>query len=116
MSDFIEIPEAINVNDGQMREVSVSGRELLIARAKGKYYVADNRCPHFGGRLSHGKLEDTVVTCPMHGSQFDLSDGHVIRWTNWLGLKASISRMLKSPRALKVYQTRTENGHLMVNI
>ncbi len=45
----------------------------LLARVGDKYYAADNRCPHMGGKLSPGKLEGTVVTCPRHGSQFDLT-------------------------------------------
>lgn len=116
MSELIQIPGAANIAEGAMQEVSVSGHELLIARVNSRYYAVDNRCPHFGGRLARGKLEGTVVTCPLHGSQFDLSDGHVIRWTSWTGFKASITRMLKPPHPLKVYQIKVEDGHLMVSL
>ncbi len=116
MANFVEVPEAADIGEGAMRTVSVSGHELLIARVSGRYFAVDGRCPHFGGKLAQGKLEGTVVTCPLHGSQFDLSDGRVIKWTNWTGLKASIARVLKQPRSLRVYQVRVENGRLMVNL
>lgn len=32
-------------------------------------------CPHAGATLSTGELEGTVITCPRHGSQFDVRDG-----------------------------------------
>ena len=75
MSSFIPIAKVGELTDGTMKEVEVQGRKLLLAMAGGKYYVADGRCLHMGGRLARGKLEGTVVTCPLHGSQFDLRDG-----------------------------------------
>ena len=36
-------------------------------------------CPHAGARLSGGAVEDGVVTCPAHGSRFDLSTGERVR-------------------------------------
>ncbi len=32
-----------------------------------------------GGPLDEGKLEEKVVTCPWHGSRFDISNGKVVR-------------------------------------
>lgn len=36
-------------------------------------------CPHAGARLSGGAVEDGVVTCPAHGSRFELSTGERVR-------------------------------------
>ncbi|HSB87953.1 MAG TPA: Rieske 2Fe-2S domain-containing protein [Ilumatobacteraceae bacterium] len=40
--------------------------------------IAD-RCPHAGAQLSGGLLEANVVTCPRHGSQFDVLTGDRLR-------------------------------------
>ena len=40
--------------------------------------IAD-RCPHAGAPLSDGPLEANVVTCPRHGSQFDVLTGERLR-------------------------------------
>jgi nitrite reductase/ring-hydroxylating ferredoxin subunit len=32
-----------------------------------------------GGPLDEGRLEGKVVTCPWHGSRFDVSNGNVVR-------------------------------------
>jgi len=45
----------------------------------GKVYAAEDVCPHAGARLSDGALEGTVVTCPLHGSQFDVCTGERLR-------------------------------------
>ena len=45
----------------------------------GKVYAAQDVCPHAGARLSEGALEGTVITCPLHGSQFDVRSGERLR-------------------------------------
>jgi len=104
------------LQDGTMKEVLAQGREILLARVGNKYYAADNRCPHMGGNLSQGKLEGTVVTCPRHGSQFELSDGRVIRWLKSAGLISTLSKALKPPKPLKTYHIKIEDGRILIEI
>ncbi|GAC1484815.1 MAG: hypothetical protein PVS2B1_21160 [Candidatus Dormibacteraceae bacterium] len=44
-----------------------------------QFYAIADRCPHAGARLSHGELVGSVLTCPEHGSQFDLQTGERLR-------------------------------------
>lgn len=78
--------------------------------------LADNRCPHFGGKLSKGKLEGSVVTCPLHGSQFDLASGKVVRWLKGSGLLSSVGRVLKGPRPIITYQVKVDGDSIMVEV
>ncbi len=114
MAGFVEVSGGYEVKSGQMRMFNVAGREILLARVGDDFYAADNRCPHMGGKLSEGKLGKTIVTCPVHHSQFDLTDGHVVRWTDWSGVKLSLAKMLKSPRAIKTYKVKVEAGKVLV--
>lgn len=116
MAEFVEVGNATDLQDGAMKEVSIGGRNLLIARAGENFYAAENRCPHFGAKLTMGTLQGSIVTCARHGSQFDLADGQVIRWTDWPGLISSLNRALRPPRPLKVYRTKIEDGKILVEI
>ena len=116
MGKFIEACTDGDLAEGTMKEVTVQGRRVLLARTRGGYYAADGRCPHFGARLSEGKLEGTVVTCPRHGSQFDLRGGHVIRWTNMPALVAAIGKIIKRPRQLSTYAVKLEGNIVLVEI
>lgn len=116
MSNLMEVGKTGELADGTMKQVSVQGREILLARIGNSYYATDNRCPHMGGRLSMGKLAGTVVTCPLHGSQFDLSDGRVVRWLRGAGLTARIGRVLKSPRPLTAYKVKVEGDSVLIEI
>jgi len=111
---LIEAARVADLKDGEMRKLTVEGKEVLLARAAGKYYAAEHRCPHMGGHLSEGKLEGTTVTCPRHRSQFDLTDGHVVRWTNWSGLNLSLAKLFKPPRPLKTYKVTIENDKVLI--
>jgi len=116
MAEFVEVSKIGELKDGAMKAVNVSGREILLARVGDNYYAADNRCPHMGGRLSQGKLEGTVVTCPRHGSQFDLRDGQVVRWLKGSGLVSMVGKALKSPKTLVIYNLRVEDDRILIEI
>jgi len=116
VAEFVAVGKATELQDGAMKEFSIEGKNLLVARAEGNYYAAENRCPHLGAKLTSGTLRGSVVTCPRHGSQFDLTNGKVIRWTNWSGLISSLNRAVRSPRPLKVYRAKVAGGKILVEL
>ncbi len=114
MSEYLEIASVVEFEDGQMRQVAVDGHELLIARAGERFFVADARCPHLHAHLVKGTLAGTVVTCPLHHSQFDLSDGRCVRWTDFKGAVKSMAEFARHPRPLRVYDVIVEDGKILV--
>ncbi|MDI6644194.1 MAG: Rieske (2Fe-2S) protein [Methanobacteriaceae archaeon] len=114
--NFAEIATVDDLENGEMKMFNIQGKEILLARAGNEYFATDNKCPHMGGDLSHGVLEGVVVTCPMHHSQFDLSNGEVIRWTDFSGIKSSLSKIFKSPRSLNTYPVKVEGDRIMVSL
>ena len=116
MSNSIEVDIANELKDGSKKKISVRGRAILLAKVEGKYYAVDNRCPHFGGDLSKGKLDGYTIICPKHGTEFDLRDGHVIRWTDWSGIKLNLAKVFKSPRALETYPVKADGDKIIVEI
>lgn len=116
MGDFVEVARVEELDDGNMIMFSIEEQEVLVARVGDNFYCADNRCPHMGGNLSSGKLEGTVVTCPKHHSQFDITDGHVIKWTDFSGLKLTAVKIFKSPKPLKTHEVKVDGEKIMVMI
>jgi 3-phenylpropionate/trans-cinnamate dioxygenase ferredoxin subunit len=115
MGEFIEVSRIDELTDGTMRAVRAAGREILLARVGDTYYATDNRCPHMKGDLSQGKLEGTVITCPVHGSQFDISNGQVVRWLKG-GLMSKLGGTLKMSKALRIYNVRIEGSRVLVEV
>jgi nitrite reductase/ring-hydroxylating ferredoxin subunit len=52
---------------------------IAVYHVGNRFTVCADRCPHAGALLSEGELEGGVVTCPRHGSQFDVSTGQRLR-------------------------------------
>ena len=115
MAKFIEVAKVEELKSGTMKKVSAEGHEILLARVGDRYYATDSRCPHMKGDLSQGRLEGTIVTCPRHGSQLDVSDGAVVRWLKG-GLMSKLSGALKPSKSLKVYNVKIENGKVQVEV
>ena len=115
MSKFIEVAKVEELKSGTMKKVFAEGHEILLARVGDKYYATDNQCPHMKGDLSQGKLQGTIVTCPVHGSQFDIIDGEVVRWLKG-GLMSKVSGALKMSRALTGHNVKIEDGKVLIEI
>jgi len=55
--------------------VVVAGRAVCITRTADGYGALDNRCPHQGGPLGDGQIENGYVTCPWHGYEYNPCSG-----------------------------------------
>ena len=63
---------------GQVIEVIIAGKAIAVANIDGEYHACSNACPHAEGPLGEGQLEGTILTCPYHGWQFDITDGSCV--------------------------------------
>jgi nitrite reductase/ring-hydroxylating ferredoxin subunit len=74
-SGWLEVANVDEIPVGTMKHVEVNEREIAIANVDGKFYAFDDRCGHTSARLSRGGLRGNIVTCPLHGAQFDVTTG-----------------------------------------
>jgi nitrite reductase/ring-hydroxylating ferredoxin subunit len=63
---------------GETLLVQVEGG-VAVYNVGGVFYATQDECPHAGGPLSEGKLDGKIITCPWHGSCFDVITGEVRR-------------------------------------
>lgn len=77
--DWQAVGEEEMVKDGRPHAVSAAGVNLLLVEHGGSLHVLANRCSHRGGPLSDGEVDGGCITCPWHGSRFDLDSGKVRR-------------------------------------
>jgi len=115
-TNFVEVAKTNEVTNGHMKGFEVNGKKILIANANNQFYAASNVCPHMHATLSEGQLAGTLITCPRHYSQFDLKDGHVVRWTEFSGVARKLNDVIRSPRPLHVYPVKVEENKIMVDL
>jgi nitrite reductase (NADH) small subunit len=64
---------------GTLREVQIGQKTVALANVAGKFYAISDVCLHRGGPLGQGELANSVVTCPWHGWQFDVTSGKLVQ-------------------------------------
>lgn len=66
----------------QLKRVEVNDIKILLLRRDDRIYAIGEVCSHLGGPLADGDLEcsdrECSVSCPWHGSRFDLATGEVL--------------------------------------
>jgi nitrite reductase/ring-hydroxylating ferredoxin subunit/uncharacterized membrane protein len=76
---FVPVLDVSELRDDELRRVDAGGVSVLIARTgNGEVCALANTCTHLGGPLAEGSRRGDTVTCPWHGSRFDLRTGAVI--------------------------------------
>ncbi|WP_299621025.1 thiamine pyrophosphate-binding protein [uncultured Tenacibaculum sp.] len=65
-----ELPE------GRVKTVTANHKGICLTHYKGKFSALDNRCPHQGGPLGEGSIENGMLRCPWHGWDFDPCTGN----------------------------------------
>lgn len=76
MSEFVHVCSASQLpRAGQVAEFTVQGRPLCVANIDGAISVLDGTCPHEGGPLGEGLLEECRVVCPWHAYAYEVHTG-----------------------------------------
>lgn len=102
MSDFVRIcqkPDLPRV--GEAREIATKEKMLCVANSGGEISVMDNVCPHRGGPLGQGMIEEGKLICPWHAWTFDVKTGEAVH----------------TPFArVKIYEVRIEGDDVLVKL
>jgi nitrite reductase/ring-hydroxylating ferredoxin subunit len=75
MSQLVKAASKNEIAPGCAKKIEVDGGEAALFNCGGTFYAIEETCPHRGGPLSEGSLEGTVVACPWHGWQYDVTSG-----------------------------------------
>ncbi|MDB5348196.1 MAG: Rieske (2Fe-2S) iron-sulfur domain protein [Schlesneria sp.] len=75
MSNRYRIASIDDVSPGSGREFVAGGRIVALFHLEDGFHAMDGICPHAGGPLAQGEIRGSVVICPWHGWQFDVTTG-----------------------------------------
>ncbi len=72
---WTKIMEKDELGEGRVQTVTAGAHSFCVTRFKGKIAALDNRCPHQGGPLGEGSIENGMLRCPWHGWDFHPTTG-----------------------------------------
>ncbi len=68
--------QALPFNRNGLAEVEVNGKIICIALHKEIVMACARKCPHAGGIMAQGYVDDTGnIVCPLHRYKFSLQNG-----------------------------------------
>ncbi len=97
---LVKICTLSEVKEKGRKLIEFNEQKIILFFIKGEVYAVNALCPHRGGPLEEGELNEYEVTCPWHGFSFDLKTGE--------------SFMTSSK--IKVYKTKLDGDNLFIEI
>lgn len=76
--EFVAVAQVDELVPGEMKRFVVSDRALVLANIDGFFHAFEDRCLHWGVKLSNGCLEGTTVRCRAHGWKHDVVRGEIV--------------------------------------
>ncbi|WP_462249271.1 thiamine pyrophosphate-binding protein [Ekhidna sp.] len=63
------------LKDERVMTVTAGHKSFCLTHHEGKFGCLDNKCPHQGGPLGEGSIENGLLRCPWHGWDYDPISG-----------------------------------------
>ena len=98
----VKVCSVDSVSIGSMKQFYVNDLEILVVNFDHQIYCLDGRCTHAGAPLAEGTLNGWVLTCPWHGSQFNVTNGSILRGP--------------TEKPLKVYPSAVRDGFVFIEV
>jgi nitrite reductase/ring-hydroxylating ferredoxin subunit len=72
----VDLGPSTHLRDGDTEAHKAGIFDVMLCRAGGKLWALEDLCSHADTTLSDGMLTGYAISCPLHGAQFDVRDGH----------------------------------------
>ncbi len=98
----VTVAKTSELENGEMKQVSADGKEILLACVNGTVHAVGAHCTHYGAPLVEGVLSGERIVCPWHHACFNITTGD-----------------LQEPPALDAlphYEVKLENDQVIVRV
>ena len=121
---------------GGRKLVNAGGRAVVVFNLAGEFFALNNRCPHRGGSLCHGKLtglvqssepgeyrysrKGEIIRCPWHSWEFDIRTGQSwcdpgkVRTRRYEVSVEAGARLVEGPYRAETFPVSIENDYVGV--
>lgn len=101
MSEWVDVADAGSLAVGRSRTVEAGGRRYALVHTADGFYAVDDACPHRGGALGAGIVEQGTLHCPLHGWGFDVRTG---------------ACDIRPDKPVRTHAVRVEEGRIWIRI
>ncbi|WP_161633511.1 non-heme iron oxygenase ferredoxin subunit [Mesorhizobium erdmanii] len=101
-SEWIIFCALSDLQEDSVTPFDMNDRRVAIYLIDNKVYATTNVCSHAFALLSDGWLEGTLIECPLHGAQFEITSGQVVQGP--------------ADCPITVFETKVEGGQVLVRL
>lgn len=106
---FKKVAELQEFDYTEKKLIELDGEKILLTKVDGTYYAISNKCPHMGGSLYRGNLQDGIITCPRHGAKYDARTGKGLAKPKILFIEFKMQDDIS-------YPVKVEDGNILIDI
>lgn len=116
-----KIASVSDVSTDKVLKAKANGTTVLVAKVGDKTCAIANKCPHLGLPMAKGKFENGVITCPFHGSKFEICTGKNVEWVDSFvgvplpGFAQKMMAMGKSATDVESFNVTQEGDDLFID-
>jgi len=116
------IASSDEIRPGEIFSITLDGTKLLLSRIDGQVHAVIDKCTHLGMPMRKGKFDGQVITCPFHGSRFDIKTGENLDWVSGImgvkmpGWTCKLIGMGKTPAPLTTLEVAEQDGAVLVKL
>ena len=78
MARTVKIAQTTDLPAGRGMTVDVEGRSIALFNVDGQFCATSGHCTHAEALLAEGELAGPIVTCPLHGAEFNVVTGEAL--------------------------------------
>lgn len=98
----VTVAKTSELANGEMKQVSANGAEILLSCVGGNFHALGAHCPHYGAPLVEGVLSGERIICPWHHACFNVRTGDLVEPPAF--------------DALPRYEVKIENDQVIVRV
>ncbi len=76
--EWMRVADLNELKEGETKKLSPGNQQVVLSKVNGQYGAIEGRCPHQGGPLIDGRIDNGVIRCPWHGHAFNPVTGKAL--------------------------------------
>ena len=90
-----------DIGEGAGKTFTIEGQTIAVFNKGEEFFAIEDTCKHKGGSLGEGELNRNTITCPLHGWQYNITNGEC----------------LMNPQVkMKSFPVKVENGEISLEV
>ena len=90
-----------DIEQGTAKKFTIEGQTIAVFNKDEEFFAIEDTCKHKGGSLGEGALNGDTITCPLHGWQYNITNGEC----------------LMNPQVkMKSFPVKVENGEISLEV